>query len=138
MSLAALSRLAIPALAVLTAACLAPFAAAQDLVITNARILDGNGGEIERGTIVVTAGRIAAVGATATGGAADARRIDAGGRTVMPGFVDAHRHIIQGEPARWLAEQSTADMRAFLEAGFTTVLSAIDPLDQILELGRRT
>jgi imidazolonepropionase-like amidohydrolase len=29
-------------------------------------------------------------------------------------------------------------MRAYLEAGFTTVLSAIDPLDQILELRRRT
>jgi imidazolonepropionase-like amidohydrolase len=64
--------------------------------------------------------------------------IDAGGRTVMPGFIDAHRHIIQGNPERWLAEESAASMRAYLEAGFTTVLSAIDPLEQILELRRRT
>lgn len=125
-------------LALLASACFGLPSAAQDLVISNARILDGNGGEIERGTIVVTGGRIAAVGANASGGAANARRIDAGGRTVMPGFVDAHRHIIQGEPARWLADQSAASMREFLEAGFTTVLSAIDPLDQILELRRRT
>ncbi len=83
-------------------------------------------------------GRIAAVGANASGAAANAVRIDAGGRTVMPGFIDAHRHIIQGDPARWLAEQSAANMREYLAAGFTTVFSAIDPLDQILELRRRT
>ena len=71
-------------------------------------------------------GRIAAVGANASGAPANAVRVDAGGRTVMPGFIDAHRHIIQGDPARWLAEQSAANMREFLEAGFTTVFSAID------------
>jgi imidazolonepropionase-like amidohydrolase len=125
-------------LTLLAGACFAIPSAAQDLVIANARILDGSGGEIERGTIVVTGGRITAVGANASGGPANARRIDAGGRTVMPGFVEAHRHVIQGDPARWLADQSTASMREYLEAGFTTVLSAIDPLDQILELRRRT
>lgn len=34
---------------------------AQDLTITNARILDGNGTVIERGAVVVRDGRIAAV-----------------------------------------------------------------------------
>jgi imidazolonepropionase-like amidohydrolase len=125
-------------LGLLACACLTLPAFAQDLVIANARILDGNGGVIERGTLVVRDGRIAAVGATAGGAPASARRIDAGGRTVMPGFIDAHRHIVQGDPARWLAEQSVTDMRAFLAAGFTTVLSAIDAPEQILELRRRT
>ncbi len=111
---------------------------AQDLVIENARILDGTGNAIERGAVVVRAGRITAVGPNASGAPANAARIDAGGRTVMPGFIDAHRHVIQGDPARWLADQSAADMRAFLEAGFTTVLSAIDAPEQILELRRRT
>ena len=124
--------------ALLASACLAVPAFAQDLVIDNARILDGNGGVIERGTLVVRDGRIAAVGASAGGAAANARRIDAGGRTVMPGFIDAHRHIVQGAPAQWLAERSAADMRDFLAAGFTTVLSAIDAPEQILELRRRT
>ena len=122
----------------LLATCIVLPAAAQDLVISNARILDGTGATIERGTVVVQGGRIASVGANAAGGAPNAVRIDAGGRTVLPGFIDAHRHIIQGDPARWLAEQSTASMREYLAAGFTTVLSAIDPLDQILELRRRT
>jgi imidazolonepropionase-like amidohydrolase len=125
-------------LALAAACCFALPAAAQDLVISNARILDGTGNAIARGTVVVRDGRIAAVGANAAGAPANAVRIDAGGRTVMPGFIDAHRHIIQGDPARWLAEQSAANMREFLEAGFTTVLSAIDAPEQILELRRRT
>ena len=126
------------ALAALASSCLALPCAGQDLVISNARILDGTGHVVERGTVVVRDGRIAAVGANASGAPANAVRIDAGGRTVMPGFIDAHRHIIQGDPARWLAEQSAASMREFLEAGFTTVLSAIDAPEQILELRRRT
>jgi len=125
-------------LALLASSCIAVPAAAQDLVISNARILDGTGAVTPSGSIVVRDGRIAAVGANASGAAANAVRIDAGGRTVMPGFIDAHRHIIQGDPARWLAEQSAANMREYLAAGFTTVFSAIDPLDQILELRRRT
>jgi imidazolonepropionase-like amidohydrolase len=126
------------ALALLAGAYVALPGAAQDLVISNARVLDGNGNAIERGTVVVREGRIAAVGANASGAPANAVRIDAGGRTVMPGFIDAHRHIVQGDPARWLAEQSAANMREFLAAGFTTVFSAIDAPQQILELRRRT
>jgi imidazolonepropionase-like amidohydrolase len=125
-------------LALFATTCLAAPALAQDLVISNARILDGTGNEIERGTVVVRDGRIAAVGANAANAPANAVRIDAGGRTVMPGFIDAHRHVIQGDPARWLAEQSAANMREYLEAGFTTVFSAIDAPEQILELRRRT
>jgi imidazolonepropionase-like amidohydrolase len=130
-----------PALAFAAGCCFALPVSAQDLVISNARILDGTGNAIERGSVVVRGGRIAAVGVNASGAPANAVRIDAGGRTVMPGFIDAHRHVVQGQgpaAARWLAEQSAGNMREFLSAGFTTVLSAIDPLDQILELRRRT
>jgi imidazolonepropionase-like amidohydrolase len=62
--------------------------------------------------------------------------IDAQGRTVMPGFIDAHRHIGANNEA-WLKEQAPARMQEFLEAGFTTVLSAGDGPDAILELRRR-
>lgn len=67
---------------------------------------------------------------------AGVRVIDARGRTVMPGFVDAHRHIIRGDPAAWMTEQAAARMQEYLDAGFTTVLSAIDA-PQILELRRQ-
>jgi imidazolonepropionase-like amidohydrolase len=67
-----------------------------------------------------------------------ARVIDAAGRTVMPGYIDAHRHIIEGEPGACLEARARESMREFLGAGFTTVLSAGDAEDAILELRRRT
>ncbi|HEX6997100.1 MAG TPA: amidohydrolase family protein [Gammaproteobacteria bacterium] len=113
---------------------LAASAYGQDLVITNGRILDGTGRVIERGSVVVRDGRIAAVTAGAPS-SAGGRTIDAGGKTVMPGFIDAHRHLIEGDPQRWLTDVAPAQMREFIEAGFTTVLSAGDP-PQILEARR--
>ena len=110
-------------------------AGAQDLVITNARVLDGNGTVIEQGHVVVSDGRIASVGAGAPA-ASSGRTIDAGGKTVMPGFIDAHRHIIEGDGDEWLENRAAAQMQEFLEAGFTTVLSAIDG-PQLLEARRR-
>ena len=108
----------------------------QNLVIADARIIDGNGGVIDSGTVVIQDGRIAAV-STEPADSGSAQVIDAGGLTVMPGFVDAHRHVISGDPDQWLAEQSVPRMQEFLDAGFTTVLSAGDDLDAILELRRR-
>jgi imidazolonepropionase-like amidohydrolase len=109
--------------------------AAQDLAIVNARILDGKGGVIERGAVVVRGGKIVSVG---TGAApSGVQRIDAQGRTVMPGFIDAHRHIApQGDAAEWLAKGALTQMQEFLDAGFTTVLCAICP-DQGVELRQR-
>jgi imidazolonepropionase-like amidohydrolase len=108
--------------------------AAQDLAIVNARILDGKGGVIERGSVVVRAGKIVSVGSGAV--PSGVQRLDAQGRTVMPGFIDAHRHIATGDPAEWLATRAPAQMQEFLDAGFTTVLCAICP-DQALELRQR-
>ncbi len=110
--------------------------AAQDLVITNARILDGKGGVIERGSVVVRGGKVATVSPGPAAAIPGARSIDAHGKTVMPGFIDAHRHLVQGDPAQWLEQRAPAQMQAFLDAGFTTVLSAIDP-PQVLELRQR-
>jgi imidazolonepropionase-like amidohydrolase len=119
----------------LVAAAASTSAVAQNLVITNARILDGTGGVIDSGTVVVRDGRIVSAAAGRTAGPDGARTIDARGRTVMPGFIDAHRHIVDGDPAQWLSEGAAPQMREFLEAGFTTVLSAIDP-PQLLQARR--
>ena len=111
--------------------------AAQDLVITNARIIDGNGGVIADGTVIVADGRITSVSAGALTGPDGARLIDAQGLTLMPGFIDAHRHIIRGPADEWLAEQATDRMREFLEAGFTALQSAGADAESQVELRRR-
>lgn len=110
--------------------------AAQDLVIRNARILDGNGGTIPRGAVVVRDGKIVSVSAGAPTAQA-ATGIDAQGMTVVPGFIDAHRHLMRGNAEQWLKEQAADRMREYLEAGFTSILSAGDSLEAIVELRRR-
>ena len=110
-------------------------ALAQDLVITNARILDANS-DIARGSIVIEDGRIVSVAAGAAVASAKPT-LDAGGRTVLPGYIDAHRHIINGDTERWFREQSGARMQEFLDAGFTTLMSGGGPMPGIMELKRR-
>jgi imidazolonepropionase-like amidohydrolase len=98
------------------AASMAPSpAAAQDVAITNTRVIVGNGQVIESGTIIVRGGKIASVtaGAAPTQGL---RTIDAKGMSAMPGFIDGHKHVNNGETA-------AAQMRSLLEAGYTTVLA---------------
>jgi imidazolonepropionase-like amidohydrolase len=112
--------------------CWATSAAAQNLVITNARILDGKGGAIERGSVVVRDGKIVSV-AAGTATAQGARVIDVKGMTVMPGFIDSHRHPI-GQGAEWLKTEAPARMQEFLDAGFTTVLSAGDDINTAIPL----
>jgi imidazolonepropionase-like amidohydrolase len=104
------------------------------IFITNAHIIDGLGGEMDQGSVLIEDGRIAAVGSNIVP-PLNAHQVDAGGKTVMPGFIEGHRHIIRGNPDEWMANTAAANMQEFLEAGFTTVLSAIDA-PQILELRR--
>ena len=110
--------------------------AAQDLVITNARVIVGNGSVIDGGSVVVRGGRIVSV----TRGPADGQRapaIDAKGMTVMPGFIDAHRHIMTGDDDRWFKEQAVVRMQEFLEAGYTTLMSGGGPVPGIVHLQQR-
>ena len=133
----AMKRLASSLAAVALGFVFATDAFAQDLVITNARILDGTGRAITAGSIVVRDGKIVSVATGAPSGVPQSvRRIDAAGMTVMPGFIDAHRHIVQGNPAEWLAKTGAPLMQQFLDAGFTTVLCAICPVEA-LEMKKR-
>lgn len=110
--------------------------AAQDLVITNARVIVGNGQVIERGSIVVRNGLIASVSAGAAT-AAGAPAIDARGMTVMAGFIDGHRHIMRGNAEQWFKEEAAVRMQEFLETGYTTLLEGGGRVPDIIELKRR-
>ncbi len=68
---------------------------AQDVAITNARIVVGNGTVINSGTVIVRGGKIVSVSPGAANRKA-CKTIDAKGMTAMPGFIDAHRHINTG------------------------------------------
>jgi imidazolonepropionase-like amidohydrolase len=101
-------------------------AAAQDLAITNARIIVGSGQVIDSGTIIVRGGRIVSVtqGSAPTQGL---RVIDAKGMAAMPGFIDGHKHVNAGPNEK-------AHMQSLLEAGYTTILAGGGQADNNITL----
>jgi N-acyl-D-amino-acid deacylase len=60
-----------------------------DLIIRNARIIDGSGAPARDGAVAVRDGRIDAIGDVAGSAARD---IDARGHATAPGFIDVHAH----------------------------------------------
>jgi len=75
----------------LASACARPEAQQPyDVVITGGSVLNGEGTPAVRADVGIRGGRIATIGDL--GNAAAARRIDATGLTVAPGFIDIHNH----------------------------------------------
>ena len=64
---------------------------AEDVLIRNATVLDGTGKQIERGSVLVQNGKIAAVGTDLV--AQNVRVLDAAGKWVTPGIIDIHSHL---------------------------------------------
>jgi dihydroorotase/N-acyl-D-amino-acid deacylase len=88
-----------------------------DLLIRNAKIVDGSGNPWFYGDIGIRAGRIAAVGAL---GDAPARtRVDARRMVAAPGFIDIHTHGRGG-----IFESPTAPN--YIRQGVTTLLEGQD------------
>ena len=88
------------------------------IAFTNTRIITMNGDEvIENGTIVVEGNRIIAVGADVDV-PDDAKVIDASGKTIMPGIVDAHAHL--GNFRLGISPQQQWEYVANLAYGVTT------------------
>jgi imidazolonepropionase-like amidohydrolase len=73
----------------------AAFAAvAQDLDLVNVILVDGTGAEPRPGvTVSVRGGKITAISDKAPQSGKDVRRIELGGRYLLPGLIDAHAHI---------------------------------------------
>jgi predicted amidohydrolase YtcJ len=91
---------------------------ALDLLIVNGRVWSGDPSNPRAQAVAVKEGRIAAVGteATARGTVSrDATVIDAGGRTVLPGLIDAHNHYL-----------ATAEALASVNVRFPAVTSRAD------------
>jgi len=95
----------------------------------NAQILDGRAEGALPGHVLVEDGLIKEV-SDAPIKAAAARRIDLRGRTLMPGLIDAHVHVIASMvnlgqnallPDALIAHRSAKIMHAMLLRGFTTI-----------------
>jgi len=102
--------------------------AGGDLLLRDARLVDGTGGPVRSGvSILVRDGRIVRIAAEIR--AEGLRVLDAAGRTVTPGLVDAHVHLAsapgavqRGDARETLRALRRAHLRAYLACGVTTVL----------------
>lgn len=106
-------------------------------LILNARIFDGSGSPLRMGAVLVDGDRIARVeyGEGALAGEAADRVVSGGGRTLMPGMVEAHAHLTWGSsveriyhqfvlPPEELKEAAWRNARVLLDHGFTSAYSA--------------
>jgi imidazolonepropionase-like amidohydrolase len=124
-------RLSLFVLSILTAGA----AVAQDLVISNARIIVGNGQVVDKGTIIIKNGKIDSVGAPpAHSLGRGVTRIDGTGKTLIAGYIDVHRHLVPSPADKFLKEDAADRMKELLEAGFTSVQSGGDDNAGILKL----
>ena len=113
------------------------------LQITNARILDGTGGHIEQGWIEIHRGRIDAMG-TGQPSIRSVNQLDASGMTVMPGFIDTHRHLFAYADVhsdrrlhQYMRHTLPNVLLELLNAGFTTILSPGDHTPEIFRVRRQ-
>jgi imidazolonepropionase-like amidohydrolase len=105
------------------------------LAITNARLWTGNGSAIERGTVVIRAGKIVAVGADVAV-PAGATVIDGAGKVVTPGFIESNTNLGIVEislSAEGTADQATTDPG--IGAAFN-VVDAFNPLSTAIPVTR--
>jgi len=109
------------------------------LVIENAHVIIGNGVVKDAATVFITGDRIQSV-STENPQLGTVKRIDARGRTLMPGLMDTHVHFFgltgQGQAAFRAQIETLAPkyMKDFIQHGVTTVKSLADPLDLVLAL----
>ena len=105
--------------------------AAGRIAVTNGRLIDGTGAPaLSRATVLIEGKKITAVG-TDLAIPDQAVVVNADGKTIMPGLVDAHMHhmgLIEhpkidriARPAELALIRSIKDCRALLAAGYTTL-----------------
>ena len=90
-----------------------------DLLIQNARIIDGTGSPWFRSDVAINDGRIVDVGVDLNIDAS--QTIDAAGRVVAPGFIDVHTHVESSDSRDGLQRLPRADN--YLLDGVTTIVT---------------
>ncbi len=104
------------------------------LILRNGQLLDVLKGELLAGLeVVIENGRISAVRPQGTGPQADAQVFDLDGRTLMPGLIDCHVHVLASnanlgmnalQPNAIIMYRALPILEAMLNRGFTTVRDA--------------
>jgi len=120
-------------LLILALASLTGLAQSKVVVIRNARVVTVSGATIERGTVVITDGRITAVGAKVAV-PPKAEVIEATGLSVYPGLIDAGTVLGLTEVSSVNATVDTTELGDFNPN--MKALSAVNPYSELIPVGR--
>jgi imidazolonepropionase-like amidohydrolase len=104
-------------------------ATVETIAITGGRVVPVEGKPIEGGTVLITDGVITAVAGPGFAVPADFLRVDATGKWVLPGFIDAHTHLGAREEGEGWAGHDTNELTGPVQA-HVRVLDAINPADE--------
>lgn len=99
---------------------------AEVIALTGARLFDGTGTPaVADATLLIRDGRVQAVGAAATVTVpAGATRVDLRGKTIIPGFVNAHGHVqVDRDSTLPVRDDLLRRLRMYAYYGVTTVVS---------------
>ena len=125
----------IRALLLSAAALVALPATAQDIAITNAKLVIGDGSApIEGGTVVVRGGKIVAAGA-GVAVPAGIERVDAGGHWVTPGIVAAFSRVGLVEVDAVQGSNDRSARRSRFSAGID-IAPALNPMGSPVAVNR--
>jgi imidazolonepropionase-like amidohydrolase len=99
------------------------------IAITGGRVVPIEGEPIENGTVLLAEGKIAAVEGPGFEVPAGCEVVDASGKWVLPGFIDAHTHLGVHEEAEGWAGNDTNERTGPVMA-HVRVIDAINPAEQ--------
>jgi imidazolonepropionase-like amidohydrolase len=103
--------------------------AGNSIAITGGRVVPIEGDPIDDGTVLVVDGKIAAVSGPGFTVPPGADVVDAAGKWVLPGFIDAHAHLGVYEEGEGWAGTDSNELTGPVQA-HVRVVDAINPADE--------
>ncbi|CAN5689730.1 amidohydrolase family protein [soil metagenome] len=117
-------------------------AATRGILIRNAQLIDGTGTvALANASILIEGGRVRKIVPGTLAAPAGARVIDGTGKTVLPGLIDMHAHLISGgfdtiseKSMSYDPVEQKRALKQMLYWGVTTVCNPVQPLSSGLRL----
>ena len=116
------------AFALATGVLLSQAPSSSTVALIGARVIDGTGAPpVASAAVLITNGRIERVGPVAAVNIpANATRIDVTGKTIVPGFINAHGHLNSGDRSLPVRDQIIQQLQVYSRFGITTVYALGD------------